>query len=206
MATWLCSNPWIKWFGPFPGQLLKTSHKWFSIFPLHSWKPWVENDRATRWKRPQSFLLCSCWYCCLEERHLNRYTHLEITRKRTNLLLCYATETLGVLCNNSYSSHLSISPWLSVFQSPFPLWLILPFHSHWVKGLSLFTLVTYLSPILAFYVLLLAYYLHCLWPAWIPSISKYLLFPFISTTLLFVSCFHYDGHWCYQKTNTGSLA
>lgn len=41
----------------------------------------------------------------------------------------YATETLGVFCNNRYSSHLSTSPWLSVFPSPFPPWLILPFHS-----------------------------------------------------------------------------
>jgi hypothetical protein len=48
-------------------------------------------------------------------------------------------------------------------------------------------------------------YLNVKWPYWIPSMSKYPLFPFLSPTLLFLSYLYNEGHLLYHKPNTSFL-
>ena len=121
------------------------------MFLLQSWKPWDENDRATRWKGPGSVRLCSCLYCCSEERHLRRYTRLE--QKKNSPLPCCAWAFGSCL---QLPLHLSLAVSFSIsFPTVTNTSLLLPLS----KGPTLFTLlVPYLSPIPALYVLLLAFY------------------------------------------------
>lgn len=89
--------------------------------------------------------------------------------------------------------------------SYFLLTLIFYFHSLWVKTLDPPCIFSY-SCLLQFAFNFLFWWLCCLWPAWFLNMSGYLLFPFISQTLLFLLCLHKDGHSSYQETNAGSLA
>jgi hypothetical protein len=49
-------------------------------------------------------------------------------------------------------------------------------------------------------------YIHKCQETWLHSnMSKYLLFPFLAPTLLFLSCLYNKGHLLYHKTNTSFL-
>lgn len=127
------------------------------------WK-WQSHRMEGTWVFPFPTMSLNC---CLEVRHPKRYAHIEIWKTKQNSFPpCYAAEALGSSCHPA--NRAAISPRLSVFPFLF---------SFWLKKLSLYLLVTYLSPILAFCLSFsfLSWCLTCLWPAWFLSISRHLL-------------------------------
>lgn len=192
--------------GPFLAPQLSLVWVCFYVWPrdaerlgtpdVHSWKPWVENGRATRQKGTRCLHTVSLNHS-VEEKHLNRYTLLE-KWKKGNLWPCYAIETAGVSWND-YSS-----PGLSLSLLPSSHWVTFYFHSLWVQTLhppcNLFCPCPFC---LAFNFTL--WWLRCLWPAWCLTVSRYPLFPFMSRTLC-IPRFREDGHASYQKPNAGSCA
>lgn len=145
----------------------KIPHKWFSRYLLNSWKPGVQNGRATGWKGPGSFLFLLCpWIAAW--RWGTRRDMPTLKSEKQNKTHFLHVMLLRLWGPAHPANRAAISPRLSVFPFLF---------SFWLKKLSLCLLVTYLSPILAFCLpfSFLSWCLTCLWPAWFLSISRHLL-------------------------------